>query len=529
MRGLAPSIYPALALLLGAFGVYLRLVHPGLALPWYDEFRTLLHASGHSYQDLSLLLQERQSVTAGEIQSRFLTPGSGQGPFEALALSLSFDPHNSILYYGLVHLVLEPGTPPLLAARLLSAALSTLLLPACFWLAWELWQEARSAWISLALVAVAPIEVCWAFEARAYGLWAVCLACACAALLRATRNKGWGWWFAYAGISAVAVHVHLLTLAVLVGHVAYVLLRERSAWPRLAAALVCVLVLITPWSLHVASVWQESVAPQVAWTGGPRHPSYWHHFSYALGHGLWGSFQGLRAEKSSLALLGLSITGATVLWFARNHWRQRGLLLVLLFAAVLVPMALMDLLFGGIRLAVVRYLVPSSLAAILMLARVLTTQPPQAAKSVALLALLSTATFYGWRMSHDPLPEAKWRSEPTTIAGIKQALEAAHKPLVLSLGQVALPATLSTTLDPSVPFLFLNTDRATASSVLAASLANYDVFVLESRNLPWYYEPYAVSQRQLLARLGADVSLLPVARGLLRAKVHREAHALRAR
>lgn len=527
LPSLAPAAYPALALLLAAIGVYLRLAHPDLAYPWYDEFRTLLYASGHSYEDLAQLLQTQHPVAAGEVQNRFLMPDSGRGLFEALTVPLRDDPHHSMLYYGLVHLLLEHGTSPLLAARMLSATFSVLLLPASFWLAWEFWGMERSTWISVALVAVAPIDLYWAFEARTYALWAVSVACACAALLRALKTNRWSWWLGYAAMSVIAVHAHLLTVLVLSGHVVYVLLRERAIGRRFTAALACVVILIAPWLLHLASVWEHAVAPQMAWTGGPRHASYWHHFSYALGHGVWGSFQGMRAESAALALIGLGIAGATLVWFARNHWRQRDLLLLLLFAAIPVPMAAMDLLFGGIRLAVVRYFVPSSFALTLMLARVLTTHPPKFAQHAALLALIGTATVCSWSMSHHPLPEGKWRSEPSTIAGIKQAIEAADKPLVVSLGQVALPATLSLAIDPAVPFLFLSSAHDTHR---LESFTDHDVFILDSRNLLWYYEPYAVGERQLLARLGADVSLLPVARGLLRIRAPRgiEKHAFRA-
>jgi hypothetical protein len=502
-------------LLFAAAGTCLRLSSPEHAVPWYDEFRTLLHASGHTYESLKQLLQEQNVITAGEIQRRFLMPNGELGLFGALSLAQQLDPHNSPLYYGLVHLSLQTGVAPLEAARTLSAWLSVLLLPACFWLAWELFEALHPAWFSLALVAVAPVELYWAFDARCYGLWALAIACASAALLRAIKSQRRGWWVAYACFSTGAIYTHLLTLPVLAAHLTYVALRERPSIKAHAIALGSALGLAAPWLFHVAMSWQDRVAPQIGWTEGPRHASYWYHLSYAIGHGLWGSFSASQGESQWALGLGLGLTGAVVVLFTRRQWRGNGLLMLALLGYVLLPMAAMDLFCGGIRLAVFRYLVPASLALVVIFGGFFGHRP-NLSKSAGAAALLLIATFHSWRATRDELPEGKWRSEPTTVAGIKKMLESASRPVVVSLGQVALPATLSTAMDPELPFLFLTTSEDWFR--VEALDRVHEVFVLDNRHLPWYYEPYATGSAELLAQLRSKISLVPVARGLLRVR-----------
>ncbi|MHC5731192.1 MAG: glycosyltransferase family 39 protein, partial [Nostoc sp.] len=59
------------------------------------------------------------------------------------------------------------------ATRSFSAFLSLLTFPCLYWLCKELFGSSLIGWIAIALVAVSPIHVVYAQEARAYSLWIV--------------------------------------------------------------------------------------------------------------------------------------------------------------------------------------------------------------------------------------------------------------------------------------------------------------------------------------------------------------------
>jgi hypothetical protein len=160
------------------------------------------------------------------------------------------------LYYAILHgwLGLTGGAPE--AARLLSVAAGTLLVPAIYRLA-TLLVGRRAGLAAAAVVAVAPLAVYYAQEVRMYGLVTLLgLASACG-LVRLVSGRA-GRLAAAATIVATAAALYTMYYAVLVvlaqaAWLVWVWLARRAGWQRLrcaAWALVVSVLLYLPWVVY---------------------------------------------------------------------------------------------------------------------------------------------------------------------------------------------------------------------------------------------------------------------------------------
>ncbi|MBN3938833.1 glycosyltransferase family 39 protein [Nostoc sp. NMS9] len=98
------------------------------------------------------------------------------------------DPQYPPLYYILAWFWVEIFGNSVTIIRSLSAFISLLIFPSIYWLCRELFKA--SAWVSevaIALMAISPIHLVYAQEAREYILWIVTVLLCSASLLRALR------------------------------------------------------------------------------------------------------------------------------------------------------------------------------------------------------------------------------------------------------------------------------------------------------------------------------------------------------
>lgn len=500
------ALWPAIAIACALIGTVLRLAHPALALPWYDEFRTLLHASGHSYDDLERLVAGAQEISAGTLMQKYLAPQPTRGVLASLAVALRVDPQVSPLYYGLVRLAFRAGSSPLASARQVSAVWAVLLVPAFYWLARELLPTRRSMWLALAIVSLSPAQVYWAFEARPYSLWGATLACSTAALLYALRKPGRLPWLLYVGSLGLMLWAHLFSQAVVVVHLMFVWRERPERLKEFCTALLAGELLALPWSWVCIKAWSATAAPQVSWLSRARGPNYVGHLSYAIGHGNWFPFRdGIVALGFGL-MIDVLVLGNLV----RNNRGPARFVILLLFSATLLPLATMDVLFGGIRLSVVRYLFPSSLALLLACAVYLGQNDTWRRQAGALL-LLALECWGSVQTANSPRPEGKWRTEPTTVPAIAAAVAHFSSPVIVSLGQVSLPATLALVVAPDTRFAFFKSE---ADFSRLRDLGSGHTVLLLAGNYPWYYEPWQAQADDLARKLGSRMRLMPVAPGL---------------
>ena len=126
--------------------------------------------------------------------------------------------------------------------RSLSALSATLTIPLLAGVCWQLggrWAGVTGA----VLLALHPLHVHYAHEARAYAVWVLLLSAALCALIEAARRPGWRWWTVYGLLILACLHVHYFSIYFLAAGCGCVFLSSNRAaclrrWAATSAAVV---------------------------------------------------------------------------------------------------------------------------------------------------------------------------------------------------------------------------------------------------------------------------------------------------
>ena len=227
------TIFIVVILLLG---VYLRFSNLEAKTYWIDEVHTSLRASGYSRTEFVEQAPRGKIVGIEELHKfQQLTP---ERNFIVAIKAISSSEH-SPLYYTLTRVAMELFGSSINVTRGVAAFLSLLLFPSIYWLAQELFNSSLISLTVTALVAVSPLQILYAQEAREYSLFAVTIPLASAAFLRVINNKStfshksnfnWQWY----GISiALGLYTHPLFVLVMMAHGVYSLVITNFRWGKI--------------------------------------------------------------------------------------------------------------------------------------------------------------------------------------------------------------------------------------------------------------------------------------------------------
>jgi uncharacterized membrane protein len=101
-----------------------------------------------------------------------------------------------------------------------------------------------------ALVAISPVQLLFAQEARMYALWALLMITAGAALLRAIRRNSWGSWLGFGLAASASLYTHFLAAIPLGGYALYTIVlywRDRPLIRRFFSTISLATLSFGPW------------------------------------------------------------------------------------------------------------------------------------------------------------------------------------------------------------------------------------------------------------------------------------------
>lgn len=249
---------------------------------WNDEAVTGLRTSGYFIDDFKRQFDNRV-IAFGDLQVfQRAKPGSNlANTVQSLAIE---DAKHPPLYSILVWAWKRIFGESLLGVRAFSALISVLILPAVYWFGVELFGSSLVGWLSMTLVALSPVHLLYAQEARAYSLWTLAIVVSSAALLWAMRRwqlgeKAIGPWLLYIFAGAVGVYSQTLFGFTLLAHLLYVGLqgwqvRRRGLkfvshlWGSFALALVTIGGLFVPWLVQILNT-QTMLKATTGWVLSP--------------------------------------------------------------------------------------------------------------------------------------------------------------------------------------------------------------------------------------------------------------------
>jgi uncharacterized membrane protein len=208
-----------LAIVLG-LGVFFRFINLERKVYWIDEVHTSLRVSGYKKTEFVEQAPVDRILKIEDLQKfqRLSPEKDWSDTFNALAANAEHTP----LYYVLARLGMQWFGSSVIVTRGLAALISLLVFPCIYWLCLELFKSPLVGWMAMALVAVSPIYVLYAQEAREYSLWTVSILLSSGSLLRAIRLNTKFSWGIYAVTVALGLYSQMLSALVFVGHGIYV-------------------------------------------------------------------------------------------------------------------------------------------------------------------------------------------------------------------------------------------------------------------------------------------------------------------
>ncbi|MCT7976909.1 glycosyltransferase family 39 protein [Laspinema olomoucense] len=369
-------LFVVLVLIIGTFFRFYHLDHK---IYWVDEVNTSLRVAGYQKSNFYEQLPTGETLTIAQLhQFQSLSPERGWGDtIKALAENAEHGP----IYYLFTRLWMQIFGSSITVTRSVAVLFGLLAFPAIYYLSLELFSAPLVAWIAMSLVAVSPLHLLYAQEARQYSLWTLITLVSSLALLRSLRLNTRGSWAIYAGTVVLGFYSHLISALVFFGHGLYVGFQEQWKWTKsfksyliasglgFAALLPWIVVyfkhnsrlggwlekdtplqaLVQRWVVNLTSVFFDlhSIYPQRFFdveSGQDFPPLAWENFwGYAVipmilfvGYALWVT---LRKTPKSVG------------WFLLTSIAANGLFLMLY-----------DVISGGQRSGIARYLFPSYLA-----------------------------------------------------------------------------------------------------------------------------------------------------------------------
>ncbi|MBD1913558.1 MULTISPECIES: glycosyltransferase family 39 protein [unclassified Leptolyngbya] len=431
-------------------GIFFRFYHLGYKVYWIDEVNTTLRSLGYTTALVEDTLLTGKPFTVADLQSfQQLSPERG---WDDTWNSLRGSAEHTPLYFLLSRWWVERFGSTIVVWRSLAAVLSLLTFPALFWLCWELFQTSLPGWLAIGLVAVSPLHVLYAQEARPYSLLALMTLLSCASLLWGMRTQRWHSWIVYGMTIALGLYTQLLFGLVAIAHTLYILLMEgrlTQTVRRFSVVTAGAIAAFTPWlfllAANLATVQRKTASLSEATP-----------FSKLVD----GWFRVLNQMLIDWELAGWNVVlvvGAIVatVILIRYAPRRAWLLLVLVGGVSFLGLALPDLVVGGERSLRVRYLFPTALSLQIALAYSFSRSIP--AKTTwqqwgqGLLVVLLVSQIASCAVtSQKNLWWNKSRPRSTYYQPVSAILNQATNPLVLTESKVSDLLALSYWLRPNL-------------------------------------------------------------------------------
>ncbi|MEH1812252.1 MAG: glycosyltransferase family 39 protein [Nostoc sp.] len=382
---LAPNRLRFLIVVLLMVGIFFRFFNLDRKVYWHDETFTSLRISGYTSNEAKQQIFNGRIINK-ESFAKFQSPNMEKGLRDTIISLEVDDPQHPPLYYILARFWVGIFGNSVTVIRSLSAFISLLIFPSIYWLCRELFKA--SAWVSevaIALMAISPIHLVYAQEAREYILWIVIVLLCSASLLRALRLESkdrvlrilnWGM---YAVTLMLSLYTFLFSGFVIVAHSIYVIATEKFRFTRTVKAYLLAslagFLAFTPWIL-VVIVNLLQLKSSTEWT--KRHLPLdaliksWllqlNRIFLDLNLGFENPFSYL------ITPFFLVLVGYSIYFICRKTNYKIWLFIVTLIMIPALPLMLPDLLFGGIRSLAERYLLISYLGIQLAVSYLLATQ-----------------------------------------------------------------------------------------------------------------------------------------------------------
>lgn len=372
---LPPTWLRFLVIIVLIIGIFFRFINLEQKIYWYDESFTSLRVSGYKEAELLQEATNKQTISIEDLQ-KYQHPNQEKNLVDTVNSLALEDAQHPPLYYILMRFWLQWVGDSITARRSLSVFSSLLVFPSLYWLCWELFTSVSVGWVALALIAVSPLHVLYAQEAREYSLWTLTIVLSSAVLLQAMRIQTKFSWGMYALTVVLGLYTFSFSAFVIMGHGIYVLAIEgwrltKTVATFLLASLIGFIAFI-PW-LWVMITNFSHIQLTTDWLS---HGERWYVAQKWL-FNLCTVFFDLNFShsfKNIFPYLIAILVGYAIYILCHHAPKRIWLFILTMIAATALPLVVPDLIFGGQRSGISRFLIPCYLAIQLAVAYLLFTQ-----------------------------------------------------------------------------------------------------------------------------------------------------------
>jgi uncharacterized membrane protein len=385
-----PTWLKILVISLMGLGIFFRFAHLGQKIYCCDESWTSVAISGHTVAELKQEVSHHQGTIPITTFDKYQHINSDRGVADTVNYLITSDPQHPPLYYVMVRLWAQVFGDSPTGVRSLSALISLLIFPSIYWLCLELFESPVVGWVAMALIAVSPLQIFFAQEARQYSLWMVEILVSSAALLRAIRQENKGNWAVYTLTLALGLYTHLFTVLVMIAHGIYVVIQQQFGFTKTflnyLLVTIAAFLMLLPWLIvlitHLSTALELTSAFAIRRIDNPFELIAI--FMIRVSR----TFFDLNLTSDTLAFKSLAVEGYLfysittlifslvliiylILFFVKMSQNKTSLLIFLLGGFPGLLLVIYDLIFGGTRSLEVRYQLPLYLSIEILVAYVL--------------------------------------------------------------------------------------------------------------------------------------------------------------
>ncbi|MBW4464962.1 MAG: glycosyltransferase family 39 protein [Pegethrix bostrychoides GSE-TBD4-15B] len=188
-------------------GVCFRFTALDRKIFWHDEVYTVFRAAGFTRDEIDRQLFQNRFVSVPELQSfqQIKPDSSALDSLRSLAVE---DPQHPPLYFLMARFWMQALGSSISTSRLLPALISLISLPLMYGLAMELFSSRPTALLATVFLALSPFDLLFAQTARQYSLLTMTVIGSSWLLLRAMRTRTGSRWVDYGMSVAVGLYAH---------------------------------------------------------------------------------------------------------------------------------------------------------------------------------------------------------------------------------------------------------------------------------------------------------------------------------
>ncbi|WP_373480487.1 glycosyltransferase family 39 protein [Geminocystis sp.] len=447
-------------------GIFFRFANLDLKPYWYDETYTSLQLSGYTHEEVKQDILTGRLIGIEDLQKyQYPDKNSDKTVFDTINNIAKQEAQLTPLYFILARYWVEFWGNSVTVIRSLSAIFSLLTIPLTYWLCWQLFNSASIAWIGMALMAVSPFHILYAQESRPYSLWTLTILLSCGLFLRANRQDNKLNWLLYSFSIILGLYSFLLNIFVYISHGIYLTITQGFRFTNQVRnyliSTISGFILFIPWIyLVIVNVSVKERGFQDENNSLIKYTVKW-----LRNIGLIFADFNIDDESSKLAILFYGIILLFILilvtyglYFLYNNAPNNSHIFI--FSLILVPaitLTLPDLMIGGLRAVIIRYMTPFVLGIQLVITFLLGKKltifqdiAQQKIWQIITVIILSLGVISGTQITF----ASTWASKsiPKNTPETAMIINQAEKPLIISDFWFPNIISLSYKLDNKVKF-----------------------------------------------------------------------------